>query len=191
MSFFKNKQKAYDNYEDILKKDLNEIDFFELRMAYTRSNYYRPYSRRSGVTELSNLLDEGKYQEVIDKALKLLVPNFVDINFHSIVLSAAEKLNNEKLISFHSFILNKLLKSILNSGDGKTPETAYVVINVDEEYALLSSLGLERIGQFLLNNKQGYDLLIVVDSEGNQSKIYFDVGMPLNWLKKNKAAGSI
>lgn len=183
MWFFKNKQKASLNYEDILKKNLTEIDYFQLRMAFTKTNYYNPYGDRNELDELYNLFEEGKFQEIIKKVPKLLTAKFVDIDFHMIVFSAAEQLNDEKLSSYHGFIVNKLLDSILSSGDGKTPETAYIVINTDEEYALLGCLGLRRTTQSLIkHNERSYDLLEAVDKEENLHRLYFDIEIPYNWL---------
>ncbi|KNY30304.1 DUF4919 domain-containing protein [Pseudobacteroides cellulosolvens] len=183
MWFFKNKQKASLNYEDILKKNPTEIDYLQLRMAYTKTNYYNPYGSRNELNELSNLFEEGKFKEIINKAPKLLTAKFVDIDFHMVVFSAAEQVNDEKISAFHGFIINKLVDSILNSGDGKTPETAFIVINTDEEYALLGCLGLRRTTQSLIkHNERSYDLLEAVDKEGNQHKIYFNIDIPFNWL---------
>ena len=190
MSFFNNKKKGLQNYEDILKKNPTEIDYTELRMAYTNSKYYDPYGERNDIHILSNLFEAGKFQEIINKARDLLISKFIDIEFHMLVFSAAKRLNDEKISSFHAFVANKLVDSILNSGDGKTPESAYIVINTYEEYALLNMIGLRRMAQRLMEiNKKSYDLLEVADKEGNKFDIYFDIDIPFNWLgsKMNKS----
>jgi hypothetical protein len=177
------KEKESSNYEEITKNNPAEIDFLELRMEYTRSSYYNPYGDRNEINELSQLFGEEKFQEIILKIPSLLVSSFVDIDFHMIAFSAAEHLKDEKLLSFHGFIIKKLVESILNSGDGNTPETAYIVINTYEEYALLKLFGLKMIEQKLMKiNDRSYDLLEVVDKEGNQKGVYFDIEIPFNWL---------
>ncbi len=183
MWFFKDKPKAPLSYEEILKKNPSEINYFELRMAYTKTDYYNPYGGDNVINELSNLFDEGKFKEIIQKVPGLLMPNFVNIDFHMIVFSAAEQLKDNNLLSFHGFVANKLIDSILNSGDGKTPESAYVVINTSEEYTLLGVLGLKMKAQSLLKiEEKNYDLLEAVDGEGNEIKIYFNIDLPFKWL---------
>lgn len=183
MWFFKDKPKSTPSYEEILKKNPSEINYFELRMAYTKTDYYNPYGGENVINELSNLFDEGKFKEIIQKVPELFVPHFVNIDFHMIVFSAAKQLNDNNLLSFHGFVANKLIDSILDSGDGKTPESAYVVINTNEEYALIGVLGLKMKAQSLLKIKEkNYDLLEVVDGEGNDTKIYFNIDLPFKWL---------
>jgi hypothetical protein len=75
------------------------------------------------------------------------------------------------------------MESVLKSGDGRTPESAYTVISTDEEYAFLGVLGLKMKTQSLIKVKNSsYDLLEVVDKEGNGMKIYFNIDIPFNWL---------
>lgn len=69
-----------------------------------------------------------------------------------------------------------LVQSVLASGDGKTPATAYKVITVDEEYTILSYLKLKLISQRLHNqDNKAYDAMQVKDSSGTEKTIYFDV----------------
>jgi len=44
-----------------------------------------------------------------------------------------------------------LVRSVLGSGDGKSLETAFVVIAIDEEYAVMAALSLRLVSQALVN----------------------------------------
>ncbi len=81
---------------------------------------------------------------------------------------------------FHEFVLSGLIRSILQSGDGQSPETAFVVINVREEYILMELLGLTMQKQSVLESGGHiYDRLEVVDSEtGEERELYFNVDIP-------------
>jgi len=83
--------------------------------------------------------------------------------------------NSEK---YYRAIADGLVQSILDSGDGKTPESAYQVINISEEYMVLLYLGLKRTGQALVQ-KDGktFDRLEVQDAQGAISEIHFDVSL--------------
>lgn len=87
---------------------------------------------------------------------------------------------------FHKFMAEGLLKSIKASVDGKSPEKAFEVISINEEYGLIRSLGLRPIGQALMEDKgRRYDAITVVDPKTNEeSKIYFNIDKPFNWQSR-------
>lgn len=69
-----------------------------------------------------------------------------------------------------------VLQSILNSGNGKTPETAYVVINLTEEHAVLDHFNLRKDKQALMerDGKQ-YDVITAKEKDGQKHTLYFDI----------------
>jgi hypothetical protein len=85
--------------------------------------------------------------------------------------------NNEKF-DFHKAVYLGLVNSILAGADGKSAKTAYVVINVAEEYALLRALGLNR-GDQALRTEDGhkFDVLTVTDPKNNDQKreVWFNI----------------
>jgi hypothetical protein len=73
---------------------------------------------------------------------------------------------------------NAILDSILGSGDGKTPATAFQVINTTEEYAVLDHFGLEVTTQALLTPPgKSYDLFTAKDKDGTLHSLYFDISL--------------
>src|SRR5438445_6937624 len=132
---------AKNSYEILLEKvktSDQSVDFKELRLAYTETSTYSPYggdgeSRRA-------MFDAIKARE-FDKSLQL-----------GCFVSHRELAHADKA-TYHKFVFEGLLNSIKNSGDGKSEETAFVVISVDEEYALLNWLGLRPTGQALMNKE--------------------------------------
>jgi hypothetical protein len=79
-----------------------------------------------------------------------------------------------------------LIDSILKSGDGLRPETAFKVITVDEEYILLGFLGLKCEGQALLKIEgHAYDRLEVKHGRTGRKKVlFFNVDIPMKWIRK-------
>jgi hypothetical protein len=69
-----------------------------------------------------------------------------------------------------------LVKSIVDSGDGKSAATAYQVISIPEEYMALWYLGLTReqveLGKL---DDRFFDVFTVVDKDGRRQTVYFDV----------------
>jgi len=83
-------------------------------------------------------------------------------------------------------ILQGLLQSITSSGDGKTPETAWQVIEVHEEYVVLQFSGLMPTGQALVEkNGHSYDKMTAVNSKTNEEvTLYFNVDIPFAQYSK-------
>lgn len=71
-----------------------------------------------------------------------------------------------------------ILQSILSSGDGKSADTAFQVINTLEEYAVLDHLGLEASDQSLLTApKKQLDRFSTKDKSGVSHSVYFDISL--------------
>ena len=66
-----------------------------------------------------------------------------------------------------------LIRTILNSGDGRTDETGYHILDVSHEYFVLSVLGYESTGQ--KRTPLPCDYLTLKSNEDNLEGIYFDV----------------
>jgi len=81
-------------------------------------------------------------------------------------------------------MLNGIVDSIIQSGDGKTPKTAYKAISVNEEYAVLGSLSLKLVKQKLIKkNGSSYDKMTVKSKKtGKTFDVYFNVNTPLKWM---------
>lgn len=76
----------------------------------------------------------------------------------------------------HRDIAEGLVRSVVASGDGRTPKTAYRAISIPEEYMTLWFLGLDVIKQELDEGKHGtFDVFTVTDREGSKQKVYFDI----------------
>ena len=69
-----------------------------------------------------------------------------------------------------------LMQAIDSTGDGKTPETAFCVIDVHQEYEFISRssrfIGLQLVRQSVAN---GIDCLEFKDYKDDIEKVYFDI----------------
>lgn len=66
-----------------------------------------------------------------------------------------------------------LLRSITDNGNGKSCETAWHVIQIEEEYFMLNMLDAKLLKQCICNKKGFYDKLEVNTDEGNKT-YYFE-----------------
>lgn len=183
----------YDNktYKKLLKKALKfdtTLDFKKLRMAYAKTSFYNPYDTtyKKIKEEMMTALKAKQYKRAIKLANSILKTNFLNPDAHLICFYAYKDLKDKKNARFHNFILNGIVASILKSGNGKTPASAYKVISINEEYAVLGSLSLNVLKQQLIRKDgNNYDKMIVKSKKtGKTFDVYFNVNIPLNWMTK-------
>jgi hypothetical protein len=176
------------SYADLLervKKQDSTVDFKELRTAYTETKEYSPYGGDSESRKaMFAALKAEEYEKALTESEKILAANYLDINAHFVAYAANNHLERSEKSGYHKYVFENLLKSISNSGDGKTMETAFFVISTDEEYALFNFMGLRPTGQALIADKgHHYDKMTATDPKTNEnSTYYFNIDKPFNWL---------
>ena len=173
------------------KKDVDSVNFFELRIAYTNSSGYNPYSSKwdKQKDKINKAFAKENYEETIKQAKKLYRKKYLDIDANSALAFCYKKVDSLELHEYHQSILDNIINSILASGDGKSEETAYIVINIDEEYMILRALSLQLQMQSLHHkNGNSFDVMKVDNPEsGESTEIYFNITLP--WSKIEKAYG--
>lgn len=168
-----------------VKKEDAAVNFQELRLAFTETKQYDPYGGDRETRQAMFVALNGKqYDQALSSGEKILAANYLDINAHFAAYVANRELGHADKADYHKNIFQKLLKSISESGDGKTMETAFVVISTDEEYALFNFMGVRATAQALIEEKSHhYDKMTVTDPESQQSAIYyFNIDKPFDWL---------
>ena len=172
---------AFGQLVDRLKAGDRTVDFTEVRLAYTETptytgpmmGFYRP---------LWGTLNSHDFEGALKIADTVLERNYVEPNAHMVAALAHNQLGHREQEQFHRFIAAGLLRSITSHGDGKTPETAYQVIDTSEEYALFRSLNLTPKSQSAGPPTSGgpiTDRMVVVDSRTNEERVmYFTVDSP-------------
>ena len=74
------------------------------------------------------------------------------------------------------------MQSVMQSGDGLTPKTAFMVISVAEEYSVLREFGAEVIEQSLIDGP--FDKMKCKYPDGKEFTLYFDVSIPIKAEQK-------
>lgn len=150
---------------------------FALQPAYNGSEGY-------GERDAKDLLLLEKYREAFDQAKLILVECPVSLWAHEILLAAggAQKLPQEELAPYWKRF-GMLLQGIRTSGNGLSKETAFKVLGIPDEYVIMRVLGIkELVKQMLIEG--GYDQIEVGDDNIPGNKLYFDVNLALNLLRK-------
>jgi Domain of unknown function (DUF4919) len=171
-----------------LKGGDTAIDFKALRMASVDSNDEDAGAEadRDAHSKALSAFNAGKFKDAVREAEKALEAGYLDADAHLLVAVASEKLNDAKKFGFHKAVYLGLINSILAGADGQSAKTAYVVITVGEEYAVLRALNLDR-GRQALRNEDGhsYDVLTVTDPKTKKTRdIWFNIDIVMQGYQK-------
>lgn len=161
-----------------LKNGDTSIDFKELRLSSVESDDADTgEADRDLRRKLFEAYDAKNYKDAIKAGEAALKSGYLDIETHLVMALANREAADVKKFEFHKAVYLGLLNSILASGDGKSAKTAFVVINVGEEYAVLNALELKRGSQSLQNvDGHKYDVLNVTDTKTNERKdVFFNI----------------
>lgn len=159
------------------------VDFSRLRLAYADSADFEKAPDTDPQTKAmwSELRDKN-YDAAIKNAEIVLKADYADMDAHYVEYVAYRELKNSELSDIHQFIFHGLLKSITDSGDGKSPDTAFQVIAVHEEYVLLHTMGvaLPKQQSLLQDKGHSFDKITFDDPQsGEEKSIYFNVDIPI------------
>jgi len=143
---------------------------------------YKPNARHDSVRALNMCLnkpvDSIDFRRVLwytDLILKDFPFNIEQIFIKGI---AYDKLGVKDSSNSWLYKYDKLIRAIISSGDGKTPKTAFVVVKITDEYAVLNALELKFTGQALVTEKKKmYDLMNVAQNEYGIDQLYFDINL--------------
>jgi len=155
-----------------------EVNFDNIRDEYISKNIIHrcgPWS--SHLRRLDAFLYKEKdWEERVNIYRSRLEACPVDIKAHNIIFYSLDILGRVEEADQHVRWYEGLMNSIIKSGDGKTPETAYRVIFVTEEYNFMWAKGLKPSSQSYVDTEYGaMDLFKVTDKDGGKKEIYFSL----------------
>jgi hypothetical protein len=184
---------SYDSLLARLRAGDLTIDYLTFRLAFAQSPHYDPYDFRTDTKKaLRAAFAEGDCHKALALADSILATKFVDIEAHLASGECRHRQGDAERANRHATIANGLLESIRTSASGNTPDSAIVVISIDEEYALIAALGFERQTQALTTcAAHPCDAMTVVErASGKTRHFYFNVGIPLGWFQRSLVTDS-
>ena len=185
-------QKAESDYAAMLARvqqgDMS-IDFRAFRSAGAQKS-----GRRASLIEIGErnafgkLAAAGDWAGALASAKQALDRDYASPVAHYNAMIACTRLQQADEAASHEKILNVLLDSIRQSGDGKSAETAYFVVTDQEERILLARvLRLNEKSQSLVvKGGHHFDCLHVVDPATNQPQdVWFNADFDFGALPAN------
>jgi hypothetical protein len=179
---------TYDELVARAKAGDADVDYLALRDAYAESPSYDPYGSKVGKlqSEMFDAYRRADCAAVLAKAESILAADFVHVDAHLLAGLCHGKLGNEEAMRRERAAARGLIDSILKSGDGKSEASAFVVIEVAEEYSMLRLLGLRPSNQALIHAQgHSYDRFETkANDTGQQVVVFFNVDRPLAALDR-------
>jgi hypothetical protein len=117
----------------------------------------------------------ANFQGALDKASIILDQHYAEIEANQVCMIAYQQLGKPALARRHGEIRIGLARSVMGTNDGKSPEHAFNVITIREEYSVLQTLGFRlRGGPALIPiSNHSYDVFEGTDRNGVAQSIYF------------------
>jgi hypothetical protein len=118
---------------------------------------------------------DGDPKVVLAKAREILELSYVDLDAQKARRQACAVLHDEPCAERGRRIELGMLKSLVQSGDGKSCATGWKVVTVDEEYFVMRMVEARPKEQSLVS-EAGYECdAMLVDRDGRRQTMYFDV----------------
>ena len=163
------------------------VDWRELRLAAIVAGVNGDFDWREADKQSQAAFEAGKYNEALKAALEITRHNLASPNGHFDAFVAYKHLDKPAEQEKERAMLNGILHSIADSGDGKSAKTAYFTVDPSEEYIFLGLvLGLRPKGQALAHlDGHAYDKMTAADEAGKEQVVWFNTDTDMQMMAKS------
>jgi len=176
-----------------------ETEYQHIYYVSVYSDNYSPYRTSDNEKQFIEKFNQKKFEEAIPYGKEVLTENPVNLRFLFRMFICYQELNDMPIAYQYASMYYPLLNVILHSGDGRSKQTAFVVVSVSDEYAILNELELTWTTQSLSGRtdiftvkRKGEVEPVTIEKKGRKSKkrqtnsesIYFDVSKPMETLQQ-------
>jgi hypothetical protein len=155
-------------------------DYTAMRQAYLMLPEYDPAG-----TKTEQLMRDGQTayaakdcKTALEKFKAATALTFVLSDAHALMADCLEQAGDKNGEKREEAIAQGLFNSILSSGDGAKPETAFRVISLSEENAILAVAGVNGTKREIINTDAGpVEKISIADATtGQEGAVYFNIG---------------
>ena len=167
----------YSNYVKQLEDGKIDIDYVDFRNSFLESKQYSKKSTNydSLKKQVYAEIKSKNYNNVVKLTKAMLSIDYTSLFAHKYLQQTYKILGDTTNRNKYHDIEFGLLYSITKSGDGKTCETGWHVIQIEEEYFILNMLGADLQKQSISNGgKNTCDKMVVKTEEGEIKTYYFE-----------------
>lgn len=179
------KTKSYSDLLDRYKANdttLSLDDYVVLYYGQAFTDDYSPNGSHDSVRVLNMYLrgdvDSVDFHKVLYYTTMILKDYPFDIERIFITAIAYKRIELRDSSDIWFYKYDKLIRSIMASGDGISEETAFIVTCVADEYSILNAFGFQFTGQALINKKKkSYDLMSIAENEFGVKELFFSIDL--------------
>ncbi len=152
---------------------LTTNQYKHLYYGFTRQPTYLPYEKDEKQKEFNQLINEKAYEKAIVLGKEGLKRTPFNMNYIFGLYYAYENLQKTAEARRWLFKFEHLFDVLQQSGNGKTPATAFVVIAVGDEQIYLETLGLRTQSRDVIS---GCDKVVLQEpTEAGTKELYFNI----------------
>lgn len=154
-------------------------DYTAMRLAYAMIPEYDPYGEKTNA-----LMRDGQAAYVakdcktaLEKFKAAIALDFIISDAHALAADCLEQAGDKDGEKREEAIAQGLFDSIIISGDGEKPDTAFRIVALQEEGVILAVAGVNGTGRELLTTDSGpVDKINVTDvSTGKKGAVFFNI----------------
>jgi hypothetical protein len=162
------------------KAEPGGADFTALRLAYAETSRFDPgASPELDTSPVEHELKNGERAAAAAALDRIMDGRWTDARAHAAAAALCERMKDEDRSSLHREFERGLLDSILETGDGRSFETAWKAVTVADEEAALGWLRLGGGGSRAMVERDGrrYHVHTFRDEQiGREIVVHFDLG---------------
>lgn len=169
-------------------------DYTAMRQAYAMIKEYDPYGAKTNA-----LMQDGQNAYVakdcktaLAKFQAAIALDFILSDAHALAADCLEQAGDKAGEKREESIAQGLFDSIITSGDGEKPETAFHIVSMHEEEAMMAVAGVNGTARELLTTDAGpVDKISITDSKtGEKGAVYFNLSAIMigTAIQKGKSA---
>jgi len=167
----------YSNYVKQLEDGKIDIDYVDFRNSFLESKQFGKKSTNydSLKKKVYAEIKSKNYNNVVRLTKAMLSIDYTSLFAHKYLQQTYKIFGDTTNKNKYHDIEFGLLYSITRNGDGKTCETGWHVIQIEEEYFILNMLGADLQKQSISNGgKNTCDKMVVKTEEGEIKTYYFE-----------------
>lgn len=168
--------KKYEAYKTrVVAEDLN-IDWRDFRLSAALGGVSQGFDSQLVHDQFVEDLDAGRYEKALAESENVIDRNMANGEGHLLAMTVLQQMGRNEEAKKQEAILNLIVKSIMESGDGGSAKTAWFTVAPSETVFLMTeALGAQIEGQELVHvNGHAYDKLTVLDRRGKRRVVWFN-----------------
>jgi hypothetical protein len=169
---------AYRQLVERAKKGDPTLDYVQLYSAFSDWDLSKKSSEETpGRDAMVEAFKKKDYAKAAALAEAVLDDEYVNVGLHLSVEDAYRRLGDNAKADSHRDTAQKLLDAMLSTGDGKSPQTAYCVISISDEYRVMRHFGYKVSAQaYYETGGSEYDSLTGKNEKtGKGATLFFDI----------------